>query len=141
MKPADVRFYIDADVLGLGKLLASVRADITYPGDPGATLHKRSRPPCVVTSPRTKDSVWIPAVSQQGLLIVTRDSKIQQHTAEMAAVLQNDGRMVVLSSADATTVWSQLEVVMTQWRRIEDLANLPGPFIYTATRTLLRKVA
>ncbi len=49
--------------------------------------------------------------------------------------------MVVLSSADATTVWAQLEVVMTQWRRIEDLANLPGPFIYTATRTLLRKIA
>jgi hypothetical protein len=48
--------------------------------------------------------------------------------------------MVALSSSDATTVWAQLEVLMTQWRRTEELANLPGPFIYAATRTSLVKV-
>jgi hypothetical protein len=31
IKPATVRFYIDADILGLAKVLASLRADITYP--------------------------------------------------------------------------------------------------------------
>ena len=140
MKPADVRFYLDADILGLGKLLGGLRSDITYPGDPGVTIHKRTRPACVITTTRTKDSVWIPLVSEQGLLILTRDGKIQQHTAEIAAVMENQGRMVALSSSDASTIWAQLEVVMTQWRRIEQLAELPGPFIYTATRTLLKKV-
>ena len=33
--PAKVRFYFDADVLGLAKLLVRVRNDMTYPGDPG----------------------------------------------------------------------------------------------------------
>ena len=141
MKPADVRFYLDADILGLGKLLGGLRSDVTYPGDPGITIHKRARAACVITTPRTKDSVWIPLVSAQNLLIVTRDSKIQQHSAEIAAVMDNQGRMVALSSGDASTVWGQLEVVMTQWRRIEELAELPGPFIYTATRTVLKKVA
>jgi hypothetical protein len=31
-----IRYYIDADLLGLGKVLANVRSDVTYPGDPGS---------------------------------------------------------------------------------------------------------
>lgn len=31
-KPAVVRFYIDADVLGLAKVLARLGSDVTYPG-------------------------------------------------------------------------------------------------------------
>jgi hypothetical protein len=140
VRPAAVRFYIDADILGLGKLLGALRSDVTYPGDPGTTLHKRTRPACIITTPRTKDTVWIPVVSQQGLLIVTRDSKIQQHRAEIAAIVENRGRMVALSSPDAATVWGQLEVFMTQWHRVEELTELSGPFIYTATRTSLVKI-
>jgi hypothetical protein len=30
-KPATVRFYFDADLLGLAKVLASLRNDITHP--------------------------------------------------------------------------------------------------------------
>ena len=39
-----VRFYIDADILGLAKVLAELRNDITYPGDPGTVIYKRRRP-------------------------------------------------------------------------------------------------
>jgi hypothetical protein len=39
LRAAQVRFYVDADLLGLGKILGSLRNDVTYPGDPG------SRPP------------------------------------------------------------------------------------------------
>ena len=46
LRAAQVRIYADADVLGLGKILAALRNDITYPGDPGAVIHKRQRPPC-----------------------------------------------------------------------------------------------
>ena len=31
-KLAIVRFYVDADVLGLAKILAAIRTDVTYPG-------------------------------------------------------------------------------------------------------------
>lgn len=31
MKPAEVRFYFDADILGLGKLISGLRPDCTYP--------------------------------------------------------------------------------------------------------------
>jgi len=56
---ATVRFYFDADVLGVAKVVAALRYDVTYPGDPGATIHKRTRPSCPVTTPAVKDEVWI----------------------------------------------------------------------------------
>lgn len=34
-RPARVRHYIDADLLGLPKTLVQVLTDVTYPGDPG----------------------------------------------------------------------------------------------------------
>lgn len=85
-RPATVRFYFDADVLGVAKVVAALRYDVTYPGDPGATIHKRTRPSCPVTTPAVKDEVWIPEVAQRGWLIITRDRHIQDHPAEIAAV-------------------------------------------------------
>jgi hypothetical protein len=43
LRAAQVRIYVDADLLGLGKILASLRNDVTYPGDPAAANHKRQR--------------------------------------------------------------------------------------------------
>ena len=59
----------------------------------------------------------------------------------MGAVVQHNARLVVLTSADANTVWDQLELLMTQWRRIEKLHKLQGPFIYRASRSKLNAVA
>jgi len=46
LRAAQVRLYIDADLLGLGKILAGLRNDVTHPGDPGTVIHKRQRAPC-----------------------------------------------------------------------------------------------
>lgn len=99
-KPATVRFYFDADVLGLAKALVGLRNDITYPGDPGGVVHKRERPPCPVTDPATADDVWIPVVASYDWLIVTRDSRIQDHRAEIEAVRENDARMIALAGKE-----------------------------------------
>jgi hypothetical protein len=138
VKPATVRFYIDADVLGLAKILASLRSDVTYPGDPGAVVHRRQRPPCLITRPATLDEIWIPETAHRGWLIITRDSAIQRHRAEIEAVRSSGARMIALAGSEATGTWAQLEVVMSQWRAIERRLAEPGPFIYTATRTALR---
>lgn len=140
MKPAVVRFYFDADVLGVGRLIAGLRSDCTYPGDPGATVHKRARPACPVISPTEDDEAWIPIVARHSWLIITRDRHIQSRPAQLAAIRSNAGRMVVLSSPDARGVWEQLEVLMTRWRDIERLTDLPAPLIYTVSRSSLRKV-
>jgi hypothetical protein len=140
-KPAVVRFYFDADVLGLAKVLVQVRADVTYPGDPGGTLHRRTRPACPITSPAVKDDLWIPQVASLGWLIITRDSRIANNRAEIAAVRDSEARMVTLAGPEAVGTWAQLEVLCCQWRAIERRSDQPGPFIYSATRTALRSVS
>ena len=138
-RPAVVRFYIDADVLGLARILVQVRSDATYPGDPGGTLHRRSRPPCPIVSPAARDDIWIPEVAARGWLIVTRDSRITDNRAEIAAVRDHGARMIALAGNEAVGTWAQLEVLLCQWRAIERTLDEPGPFIYSATRSRLRR--
>lgn len=132
--PAAVRFYFDEDVLGLAKVVGGLRPEVTYPGDGGATIHRRIRPPCPVPV-GSKDPHWIPTVAGYGWLIVTRDSNIQRRRAEVAAVRDHGARMVAIAGADARGTWEQLEVLMINWRRIESWAAQSGPFIYSITRT------
>lgn len=133
-RPAVVRFYFDADVLGVARVVATLRTDATYPGDRGATVHKRARPPCPVQWPAVKDVDWIPVVAARGWLIITRDVRIQAHAAEVAAVRDYGAKMVVLAGSDARSTWAQLEVLMTRWREIEGLYDEPGSFIRRVTR-------
>jgi hypothetical protein len=139
-KPAVVRFYFDADVLGLAKVLVQVRADVTYPGDPGGTLQRRIRRACPITSTAVKDDVWISQVASLGWLIITRDSRIASKRAELAAVRETGARMVALSGPETVGTWAQLEVLCCQWRAIERRCEELGPFICSATRTALRAV-
>ena len=139
-RPAEVRVYIDADLLGLARVLGQLRADVTYPGDPGAVIHKRHRPPCPITSTAVKDHEWIPQVAGRGWLIITRDRHIQEHRLEIAAVRDFGARMVALTAGDARSVFDQLEVVMCRWRDLQRCLTEPAPFIYAATRTSLRKI-
>ena len=140
-KPATVRFYFDAGVLGLAKVINRLRADITFPGDEGGVIHKRLRPPCPITATATPDAMWIPEVAARQWLIITRDSRIQDHRAEIDAIRRHRARMVALSGRDAVNRWDQLEVLMCQWRRIEAVAAEPAPAVYRATRTSLKPVA
>jgi hypothetical protein len=65
---------------------------------------------------------------------------IKDHPAEVAAVREYAAKMVALSATDAGSVWNQLEVVMANWRRFEDLVAQTGPFIWRATRFGLARV-
>jgi hypothetical protein len=140
VKPAAVHYYFDADILGIAKIFAAIRPDVTFPGDPGALVHKRIRPPCPIANVETDDDVWIPIVTAEKWLIVTRDAHIRDHKAEIEAVRKASARMVVLSGLNATATWDQLEVLMRRWRGIERLLDKGGPFIYLATLTTLTEL-
>jgi hypothetical protein len=86
---------------------------VTYPGDPGGVVHRRRRPACPITNPRTADEIWIPATATHGWLIITRDSGIQHHRAEIEAVRSSGARMIALAGDEAKGTWQQLEVVMS----------------------------
>jgi hypothetical protein len=48
--------------------------------------------------------------------------------------------MINLAGDDAIGTFAQLEVLMCQWRRVEELLEEKGPFIYSVTRTTVRQV-
>jgi len=140
-KPATVSYYIDADLLGLAKILVQLRPDVTYPGDPGGpTRNKRIRPPCTIDKPRTLDEIWIPETARQGWLAITRDRHILDRKSEVEAVRSSGARLVNLAGDEASSVFAQLELVMIHWRRIELRLGKKGPFIYSATRTTFRRL-
>ena len=87
------------------------------------------------------DTEWIPQVAARGWLIVTRDSMIIQNRNEITTARENKAKMVALNQRDAQTKWGQLEVFMTQWRRIEALTSETGPFIWRVSRTAITSIA
>lgn len=139
MKAAVIRFYFDEDVLGLAKVIAPLRTDCTYVGDPGGKLHGRIRPPCPIG--RGSDDIdWVQQIAARGWLGITRDFNIRGNPAERRVVRESSARLVALSSDSAQTKWGQLELFMRRWRRIEALLDEDGPFIYLASESGLRKM-
>jgi hypothetical protein len=136
------RWYVDADTLGLAKVLVEVRRDVTFPGDDGRRTRTRwSLPPSPVQDTATPDDVWIPAVARAGLAIITRDRRIETRTSEINAVVSSRARMFAITSDEQLDNWGLLEVVVTQWRHLESAAEEPGPFIYAVTRSGLRRLS
>lgn len=66
---------------------------------------------------------------------------IIQNRNEIAAVRENKAKIVALNQRDAQTKWGQLEVFLTQWRRIEAVTLEPGPFIWRVSRTAMTLIA
>ncbi len=129
-----IRFYIDADLLGLAKVLVLVRADVTYPGDSGGLgIDRKVRPPCPI-QPGEKDHLWIPKVAAEDWVIITHDHNIKHKPAEKNALLEHRARIVQIN-APRLDKWGQLEIVVSQWRRIEDRLALLGPWYVKASRT------
>lgn len=134
-----VRFFVDADLLGLAKILVEVRSDITYPGDPGGRGPDGfDRPPCPIQS-GDRDVDWLPQVAGADWIIISRDRHIQHRPAERVALMDASARMFRLDARHGLNKWQQLEIIVTQWRRLEEMARVPGPWLYTVTRTTLRK--
>ena len=135
------RWYVDADMLGLARILIQVRRDVTFPGDDGQRATARSsQPPSPVKDTATPDDIWMPMVARAGMAIITRDRRIETRTSEINAVISSRARMFAITSHEQLNNWGLLEVVVTQWRHMESAAEEPDPFIYSVTRTGLRRV-
>jgi hypothetical protein len=81
------------------------------------------------------DDVWIPIVAANGWAVISRDKKIARRPAEIAAIRSAGAKMFAIASTEKLDVWRQLEVLLCNWRRVEDTLSEPGPYIYRLTRT------
>jgi hypothetical protein len=135
-----VRYYVDADTLGLAHSMVLLRGDVTYPGDPGGTFHGVTRPACVITATKTPDDQWIPVVAQQAWAVITRDRSILRRPHEVNLVRTHGAKFFTIASDERMTNWHLLEVLMCNWRRIDALAEQPGPYVWNVTRTAMRQL-
>lgn len=141
MKLVTPRWFVDADTLGLAHVLIRVRKDVTFCGDSGERHRKHwQMSPCVIQDTATPDDIWIPKVAAAGLAIISRDKNISVRRAEKDAVLAARARMFAITSEESLDSWGLLEVVATQWRKMEELAATPGPYIYAVTRSGTREL-
>jgi hypothetical protein len=132
------KWYFDADTIGPGKTLATVRSDVTWPGDDG----KRNGsarvwlPACPIDRTETPDRVWIPEITRHGMAIITRDKAILSRLAEVEAVRASKAQMYALQPEGAGLRWELLEIVVTKWRAMEaHRQSTPGPFVMGISRT------
>jgi hypothetical protein len=108
-----IRFYFDADIIGLGKLLIQVRADVTYAGDRGGVGIDRKPRPLSPIVPSVLDPDWIPKIVALGWLVITRDRHMLSRPAERREILQSGARHIRLDpSRGQLSKWDQLEILM-----------------------------
>jgi hypothetical protein len=121
----DVRFFVDADLLGVGKALAVVRKDVVHPG------HRR----CPEIQPETPDSVWLPIVGNAGWIAISRNKRIRYNPVENRLLRQHGVRAIFLTSRREMTSWDCLVHLVRLWEAIEATVDEAGPWVKALTRT------
>jgi hypothetical protein len=115
--PANLRFYADENILGVGKALAIARKDLIHPG------HKLL--PQVPLG--TLDTDWMPIGAARGLVVLARDRHIRTKPAELA-ILRNFGlRVFWLAGKKDSTSWGYLVRLVSTWKQIERTIDSRGP--------------
>jgi hypothetical protein len=112
----DLAYFVDESLLGLGKVLASVRPDIAHPG------HRRL--PEVPTG--TLDPDWIPIIAARGLVVVIRDKKIRRKPAELELLRAHGLRVFWITGKKDLNNWGYLERVMRHWTAMELIVATGG---------------
>lgn len=125
-----VRWYIDESMIAIGKALASVRNDLVYPGHPACPIERGAL-----------DEEWLPIVGEHGWVVLMRDKRIRYRRPERERLMEHGVKAFCLTASGNQTRWGMLQLLVRHWDRIEDTANLPGPFIYGVNTNGVRRLA
>ncbi len=126
----DVRFFIDADLLGVGKALAGVRKDVVHPGHPR----------CPLIRAETPDSEWLPVVGDAGWIAISRNKRIRHNPIENRLLRSHGVRAIFLTSRAEMTSWNRLVLIVRHWDAIEASVDEAGPWVKALTRTGLAQM-
>lgn len=91
-------------------------------------------------APDAEDAEWIPAVSANGWVILTKDQNIRRNRGEMEAVLLSRARIFTLTSGNMTGL-AMAELFVRYLTELERIAlSEPAPFIYAVGATGTRRL-
>jgi PIN like domain len=131
--PSGIVYYLDADIpIAVSRAIAGVRTDVVYPGAPG----------CEITSPEIHDIDWLPIVSRNQWVAITRDKRIRHRRAERRAWREHGIRAFVLTSSGNLTMWRTLQLLARHWDAIEQTVVTcgAGPYLYAVTQEGVREI-
>lgn len=117
-------------MIAIGKALVAVRGDLTYPGHPSCPFARG-----------TPDEDWLPVVGSNGWTVLMRDKRIRYRRPERERLIEHGVKAFCLTASGNQTRWGMLQLLVRHWTRIEETAQLQGPFIYGVTSNGLRKLA
>lgn len=119
-----LRYFFDENLLPVGKALAIVRSDVTYPGHEAIEAR-------IPTG--AKDPDWLPIVGSGDLdlVVVSHDRRVRNKPAEIEAIRVHAVRFIVMTSTKDLSMWGKLDFVVRTWARMEKhIAKCgPGPWI------------
>jgi hypothetical protein len=126
------RFFVDANCLGIAKILADLRGDVLFPGHPAIPEVPED----------CDDTEWMPVVAARNLVVIGRDKKISTKPAELEAYRDLGIRAFWIAGDKTTSRWDCLHRVVRWWERIEDLiaAEGKGPWFYALYPTGVNKI-
>lgn len=114
--PANLRFFVDESLLGLGKALSIARRDTIYPGHtliPEVPLG-------------TLDPAWIPAVAARGLIVIARDRRIRTKPGELSILRSSGLAGFWIAGKRDLDNWGYLVRVVKRWADIEKAISRRG---------------
>jgi hypothetical protein len=105
------QYFVDENLLPVGRALAHVRADVVHPDHPAL--------PQIPLG--TKDPEWIPLVGRDALnlVVITRDGQIRRKSVEAALCSAYHVRLVVLTGKKSLTKWENLGLLVRTWDKLE----------------------
>lgn len=110
------RFFVDENVIGLGRALAEARDDVLHPGHPDLPDVPRG----------TLDPDWLPTIAALELIVLTRDKRMRYKPGERQLLLEHGLRVVALTGTKNMTTWEMLELVVRGWAKLERLVKDQG---------------
>jgi hypothetical protein len=125
-----LRWFVDESMIAIGKALAAVRNDLVYPGHLNCPIQRG-----------TADEEWLPIVGANGWTVLMRDKRIRYRKPERDRLIAHGVKAFCLTASGNHSRWDMLQLLVRYWDRIEDTAQLPGPFIYGVSSGGLRKLA
>jgi PIN like domain len=126
------RWFIDENLLKVGRALAQVRVDVVYPGHPKLPQIPR----------RTLDDQWLPIVGQAGWVVITRDRRIRSRPVQRERFEAHNVRAFCITGKTEMTDWAKLSLLVRQWPAMESQveALAKGPWMCSVTGAGVRQM-
>lgn len=106
---AELRFFVDESLMGLGKALSFARRDVVHAGHPlvpegplGAT-----------------DEAWIPLIAGRDLIVLGRDRHMRTRPGEIALWKAHGLRVLYIAGKKDLSNWEYLGRLIRRWDEVE----------------------